>query len=193
MEEEHFQQLRQFMTKLSAGLVPLDVQDELVQLLADCWHMFSGSDQEGMGAYKLKRMKNPLWDTPLLTFSIARHGGMALGSTRAEVQEWAVDLDRRVAVCQIIGYRQVHPRQSAIDVKPIADELVRLILGSSQGDRLQWSADGRVRILSGKIFPSDSATNKTLEGRKKRLVKAMEERLGPHGWQRHGSWWERKG
>lgn len=193
MEETCFQQLRQFLMRLSAGPVPPDVQPELLQLLKSHWDMFSGSDQEGMEAYKLQRMEHPEWHPPVLTFTVERHGRTALGSTRADLQRWDVDLDRGVAECQVIGYRQVYPREAPVDVKPVADEMVRLIIGGSRDDRLQWSAGGRVRVLTGRIFPASFEVPKqTLEGRRKRFVKAMEERLAPRGWQHRGSWWERK-
>ncbi len=89
-------------------------------------------------------------------------------------------------------YRQAGPRQSAVDVNPIASELTELIVNGHNDERLQCSTDGRVRILSGKIFAANSAKKQTLEGRKKRLVKAMEERLPQLGWLRKGSWWVRK-
>lgn len=191
LEEARFQRLRQFLAKLSAGEVPLDVQPELVQLLENCWDIFSGSAQEGMEAYKLVRMEEPWWNPPRLTFTIERHGGTVLGSTRADLQYWVVDLDFREAECQVSGYRQLYPRAAPVDVDPIADELVRLIIRSSQDERLQWSANGSVRVLSGKIFPAYSAPKQTLEGRRMRLSGAIWKRLAPNGWQLRGSWWHR--
>ena len=145
-----------------------------------------------MEAYKLQRMEDPWWKPPILTFTIVRHGGTSLGSTRVELQEWDVYFDRLVAECQIIGYRQLYPRQAPLDVKPIADELVKLILSGSRDERFQWSADGRLRIRTGRILSSGSIPQRTLEGRRKHFNKALEERLAPYGWQRQGSWWEKK-
>lgn len=190
MEEGPLEELRQFLIKLPAGRVSSGEQLRLVQLLQNCWHMFSGSGEEGMAAYKVVRMEEPWWGPPVLTFEIERHGGTALGSTRAEIQIWHVDLDSRQAECQVGGYRQLYPRDAVFDVKPVADELAKLIICGSQDERLQWSATGRVRILTGKIIPAWS--KQTLEGRRKRFLKAMEERLAPQGWRRRGSWWERK-
>jgi len=81
--------------------------------------------------------------------------------------------------------------KAAFDVKPIADELSKLIISGSRDERLQWSSDGRVRILTGKILPA--SVKQTLEGRRRRFLRAMEERLGPHGWSRRSSWWQHKG
>lgn len=150
--------------------------------------MFGGSTESAMESYKLPRMRDPEWSPPSLAFEIVRHGSTALGSTRAERQVWWVDLDTRQAKCETVGYRQLYPRDAVFDVKPVADELSELFICGSQDERLQWSASGRVRILTGKILSAQP--KRTLEGRRKRLLRAMEERLAPHGWRRRGSWWE---
>ena len=90
------------------------------------------------------------------------------------------------------GYRQISPRAAPVKVRAIAEELTKLITSSSQDERLQWSVAGRVRVLTGRIFSAGPVPKQTLGGRSKRLLKAMEERLAPHGLQRRGSWWERK-
>ena len=190
MKNGRFQELRQFLTKLPAGQIPSDKQTTLVQLLQDCWDAFRGSGEEGMATYKLTRMEEPTWRPPHLTFIIERHGGTVMGSTRAEIQIWDVDLDSKAVECEVAGYRQLYSRDAILDVKPIADELAKLIICRNQDERLQWSAAGRVRILTGGILSARS--KQTLEGRRKRLLKAMEERLAPHGWTRRGSWWEQK-
>ncbi len=192
MEEASFRRLIQFLKKLPHGRVPLDLRPELIQLLKKCWELFSGSTEKEMESDKLQRIEAPYWETPLLKFTIERHRGTVFGSTRAELQHWIVDLGRRSAECYERGYRQLYPRVSPVDVKPIADELVNLIISGSQDDRLQWSAGGRVRVLTGTILPVTSAVKRTLEGRRKRFLKAMEELLTPHGWKRRGSWWKRK-
>jgi len=139
----------------------------------------------------LGRMKDVLWRPPILGFVIERHGGTVMGSSRAELQHWTVDVEHKTATMSVKGYRQKSPRQSAVDVKSIANELTELIINGHNDERLQWSTDRRVRVLSGKIFPDNSAKEQTLEGRKKRLVKAMEERLIQLGWLRKSSWWVR--
>ena len=192
MEQQPLEELRQFLMRLPAGPISSGEQPKLVQLLQGCWHMFSGSDEEKMEAWKLERMKEPVWNPPCyLAFEIVRHGGMALGSTRAERQIWYVDLNKRQADCQVVGYYQVYPRAPAFKVDQIADELVKLITSGSSDERLQWAKNGHVRVNSGKILPADSPKG-TLYGRRKRLVKAMEKRLAPQGWHLKGSWWSKK-
>lgn len=65
MDESLFERLRQFLATLPAGPVPPERQPELVQLLADCWDLFDGSDQEAMESYELERMEAPYWKTPI--------------------------------------------------------------------------------------------------------------------------------
>jgi hypothetical protein len=69
-------------------------------------------------------------------------------------------------------------------------QLAQLIIDRSQDGRLKWSADGRVRVLTGKIFPDIGSPKQTMRGRRKRLLKALEECLASHGWKRKLSWWE---
>ena len=80
--------------------------------------------------------------------------------------------------------------QARVDVKPLADEIAMLIISGDDDERLQRLADGRVQILAGRIFPPGSTVKQTVEGRRKRLNKALEERLSPHGWLRTRSWWQ---
>jgi hypothetical protein len=191
MEDDAFERLKEFMDNLPAGTVAQEMRGELIPLLMECWHRFSGSDEGSMAAYKLERLEYLYWDPPLITFIIERHGGMAMGSSRAELQGWEVNLNNRVAKYWKEGYRQIFPRNPPLDVKPIADELSRLIIAGERDDRLQWSTTGRVKILSGKIILSFQTPKQTIEGRRKRLIKALEKRLNPRGWKRHRAWWEK--
>ena len=187
MELTDFQRLKQVLSKLPPGRIALDGQAELPRLLEGCWDMFDGSADESMAAYKLARAEDLIWDPPFLMFTIERHGGTSLGSTRAELQEWTLDLEHMIAKREKIGYRQVYRKQAPFDVKPIARELCEAIVSGSSDERLRWSGSGAVQVLTSIILPMSS--KKTLEGRRKRLRKAMREMLAPHGWQSHGSWW----
>ncbi len=48
---------------------------------------------------------------------------------------------RHVSQSETVGKA---PRAASVDVKPIADELVKLIISGRQDERLQWSAGGHV-------------------------------------------------
>ncbi len=183
-------QLRKYLKRIPEG----EITDtaELEGLLASCWDKFTG-DYGGMEPQKLLgRMKDVLWSPPILGFVIERHGGTVMGSSRAEIQTWELNIEQETINMRVRGYRQLSPRQAAIKVQPIADELAELIKNGHHDERLHWSTDERVRILSGKLFPANSAQKQTLEGRRKRLAMAMEERLTPFGWLRKGSWWVRQ-
>ena len=155
--------------------------------MVSCWGEFEGSAAEGMEAYKLKgRMEDVVWEPPLLSFRIERHGGTVVGSTRAELQRWAIDTEEASASCGIAGHRQLYPTSPRWDARPAAEEVVGLVVGRQDNELLKWRPDGSVRILVGKILPAGSAKKQTLEGRRKRLRVAVEELLGKEGWQKVG-------
>jgi hypothetical protein len=82
--------LRDLLGATTAG--PIINIKPLLQVLKGCWHDFDGSDSSAMAGYKLDRMERVSWFPPVLTFTVERHGGVMMGSTRAELQEWTVDL-----------------------------------------------------------------------------------------------------
>lgn len=182
--------LRAYLKQIPKGSIADPT--ELAKLLAGCWDEFVG-DYGGMAPHKLHgRMEQVLWKPPMLDFVIERHGATVMGSSRAELQHWTVNIEQKTANMQVVSYRQISPRQASVDINPIAKKLVSLIISGRQDERLQWFADGRVRLLTRRILSSDLVPKQTFEGHRKRLRKAMEKRLAPHGWQCLGSWWERK-
>src|SRR5216684_9323390 len=86
--------LREHLSALPTG--DISAVGPVTALLAACWNEFAGSGSERMHAGKLARMEDVRWNPPVLSFRIERHGAMGLGSTRAELQHWRVDLDRRL-------------------------------------------------------------------------------------------------
>ena len=158
---------------------------QLESLLANCWEDFRGANAEGMEARKLfGRMEDIFWKPPVLTFTLERHGGTALGSTRAELQYWQVNIETRSAACSAGSYRQVTRMQPRLNVKPIANVIVGLIIERRQDKRLKWHTDDSVHLLIGKILPRDSAVKQTLRGRRKRFSAEVEQLLATHGWRR---------
>jgi hypothetical protein len=90
------QQLLEYLSTMSPGEIA-DV-GQLDSLLAACWDQFDGGNAEGMEAYKLLgRMESISWNPPVLSFTIERHGGTVLGSTRADLQSWEVNVRGRCA------------------------------------------------------------------------------------------------
>ena len=148
------------------------------------WRDFDGSSSDGMAPEKLYRMEDIRWEPPNLYFVIERHGGTVLGSTRAELQYWQVDLQHRTATIIGTGRRQLKPMAPRVQTKPIAKAIVESILAGRDDDRYQRRQDGSVKILTGKIFPTGSGCAETIRGRRKRLCNDIEELLGTHGWER---------
>src|SRR5262245_57885057 len=89
--------LSSFLATLPQG--PITDTSTLARLLADAWHDFAGSNYAGMEGRKLldRNIEYVAWTPPLLTFTVERHGATVLGSTRAKLQEWTLDLEMRTA------------------------------------------------------------------------------------------------
>jgi hypothetical protein len=178
--------LKDYLAGLKPG--PLKETSQLAHLLARVWDDLKGDrDEGGMSGEKLitrtgSRMEKVEWDPPVLTFEIERHGAAkAGGSTRAALQRWEVDLDQRSATYKGAGRRQLSPMANRVDVEPIADEIVGLIVGRVKDHRIHWLPDGQVRVEMGKIFP-DGPPKKTVQGRRTRLRKRLIEMLSEKGW-----------
>jgi hypothetical protein len=67
------------------------------------------------------RMESVLWEPPLLTFVIERHGSTIRGSTRAELQHWTVDVNQGTATLALGGHRQLYPAQPRLNIQPLVD------------------------------------------------------------------------
>jgi hypothetical protein len=173
--------LREYLARLPPGEV--DQAGEVERLLAACWDAFEGGDAEGMEGTKLhRRTKRVRWTPPILSFAIERHGGTVRGSSRAELHEWELNIDRQKAALVRRGHRQLHPNQPHLDVERIADEVAGLIAGQRPNPWLKWYPDGRVQVLAGVILPDGSAVSQTLRGRRQRLRQAIRARLERAGW-----------
>lgn len=173
-------ELRRFLDALSAGWVEPDPRFR--HLLVNAWPALEGSGESSMAPYKLERAERFEWCPPFLTFRIERHGARALGSTRAELQTWTLDLDARTASAARSGHKQLSPAARRVDVRPIAADLSRLIRAGKASSRLKWLSLEAVEVRVGVVLP-DSGFKQTLQGRRKRLRAALIAELQPHGWQ----------
>ena len=175
--------LRVFLRALPVG----PVEDAgLVDVLAAAWDWLDRDDRS-MEAFKLDRLEAPRWDGSVLTFSVERHGGTVLGSTRAEVQHW--EIDPGAASARLTGrtHRQLYAMAPRLDVRPLATEVAALILAGAEDDRLKWSADRSVATVRiGKVIPAESAARQTVTGRHRRFRAALDHELADH---RVGSSW----
>lgn len=160
-------------------------RDAIEKLLSKCWEEIAGTQGGMKGEKLLRRTANMNWQPPRLTFEIERHGATVQGSSRAEIQTWDVDVDKGTAIpSSDFRYRQLRPREAAVDVRPIATEIVALILAGKEDPRIKWRSATRVQVLMGKILPKASVVKQTLAGRRRRLRDAMDEALAPYGWKR---------
>lgn len=167
--------------------MPPESNAELESLLVDAWDSLDGGDLGGMESNKLiGRVEDPDWSPPRLTFQIERHGGMALGSSRAEMQGWVVDIDNQTAYCNQVGFRQLRARQKPLSVEPIAEKVADTILSGKSAPWLQRNKDG-VRVLSGQLLGDPSTPKQTLAGRQKRFRQALIMLLEPNGWEAKGA------
>jgi hypothetical protein len=173
------ERLRQYLD--SFGNSSGSASTDLPNLLARAWNELDGGDQESMHAGKLHRIETAEWQPPVLTFTIERHGGTVLGSTRAEVQTWAVNLD--TATASIVGttHRQLRSMAPRLNVEPIAREVAELIAEGADDPRLRWSADrSSVHVVASECLPP--AYEQTMAGRRKRLWAALAAELQSKGW-----------
>ena len=106
-------ELAALLRNTPSGSVQGEKLTEVVNTLQECWHEFEGSTDNKMAAYKLERVENMTWHPPVLSFDIERHGAMARGSTRAEIQQWELDLEKKTANCSVIGKRQLTSASTA--------------------------------------------------------------------------------
>ena len=173
------------LQELLAAVPPGPVPDgtKLDKALATCWDDFRGSYEGGMKNDKLLgRMENVQWQSPVLTFTIERHGGTVNGSTRAELQHWELNLDYQTASIVKEGHRQLEPMAPRVSVKAIAEEIAGLILSGSEDERILRLDDGSVKVRASRVFADGSGFKQTVAGRRKRLVECVRDQLVEHGW-----------
>lgn len=172
--------LKKLLSMLSA-LPPGKVSDveSIATALKSVWHLFEGSYESAMAAHKLGRMESAEWVPPNFSFVIERHGGAVLGSTRAELQQWHFDLEKMTALSSRTGkFRIVKPVANSVtkaDIDKLAMELIVLIEGHSNDDRLKWTDQNNVRVILSRVF--SDGVKQTIRGRQKRLKYALISRL----------------
>jgi hypothetical protein len=126
-------------------------------------------------------MKGVEWNPPMLSFTIERHGGTVMGSSRTEVQGWWVDAQAKTVYCEKVSHRQVRPMQRRIYIKPLVESILPAMRSGSENELVDKHDDGTL------IFPKGSAVRMTLEGRRKRLREAVADVLLKEGWKRLGN------
>src|SRR5262245_59631739 len=140
------------LSSLLATLPPGPVPDpgDLERLLASCWYEFKGDDGGMTGQKLLGRMEEVVWQPPILSFTVERHGGTVQGSSRASLQQWRLDLDKKTAWCEERRFRQVRGRQPRLDVRALAEEVASLIFRHQEDERTAQVVRGRTGASPGR-------------------------------------------
>jgi hypothetical protein len=168
--------LEDFLEKQPPG--PIKAND-VAHLVADAWDELDVSDDTSMQANKLWRMEEVEWKSPFLCFDIERHGATVKGSSRATVYTWSIDIGDGTASIVRQRRRQLYDMDTRIDIKSIAKSLLEAFEGK-EDERLKWKKDGSVQLNIAVIIPE---TNKqTTSARRRRLRRALDKLLSPHGW-----------
>jgi hypothetical protein len=147
------------------GAIEGHAKYKVMHLLANCWDELEGAGETAMQARKLDRAEDVSWNPPVLSFTIERHGATVLGSSRAELHRWSVDMHERTARCEPGRYRQL---------RPTAPRLVKLGI-------LVWKSDDEIEVKHGRLVPG-GGYQQTVAGRRRRFRKQLTERRQTIGW-----------
>jgi len=171
--------LATFLSNLQSG--PVADPRAVERLLVLEWDSFQGSGAGGMRASKLRgRTEEMYWRDPNLTFSIERHGGTVNGSTRAELQDWTINISWRTAEVVSLRRRQLRPTAKRLNVLPIAEEVADVIISGRESEIVQRLPDGRVKVRIGSLI--GGGFEQTIAARRKRFRIALEKLLTSRGW-----------
>jgi hypothetical protein len=180
------QRLRDALRDVPQG--PIDNIDLVLSLLKGCWNELMGSNDTSMRDFKVDRAEQFSWRTPSLSFTIERHGATVVGSTRAELQNWTVNLDSASAYHSEGRFRQLVRQAPRLDVKSI---VARVCDAVQQGPRSEcdlvrkgivfWSSEGEVIIKHGALVPGDGY-RQTVAGRRRRFRQELAAKMSERGW-----------
>src|SRR5688500_9385030 len=101
-------------------------------MMADVWDGLSGAGDAAMAGHKITaidqhtgepRARNWLWEPPVLSFSIVRHGAFMLRSKRGERHRWRVDLDTGLASYFTEGYEKLVPNAPRVNLLAVMDRI----------------------------------------------------------------------
>jgi hypothetical protein len=152
----------------------------VLRLLGSAWDALglTAVEWDSNRVYRAEALE---WDDPVLRFKVERHGGTVLGSTRADLYTYEVDLDRHTFECTGGTHRQLYKMNPRMDARKVATQAWEVIEG---GQDHAWVKkrypDGRVELAIGQVVPAD-VPKQTLAGRRKRFRDAMGTEAPP-GW-----------
>ena len=151
--------------------------------LSQCWESIPGSDVKSTTADKLRRAEEVYWTPPILSFTLERHGGTVLGSSRASLHYWEVDTERPEARIVNTSVRQLSPKAQVMDIDAKANEIATLILNGVDDRRVTWLEDRqRVQVNIGEVIPQTNP--QTTQGRRKRFRAILESLMSEANWTR---------
>ena len=182
------QELRDYLNVLPSGNI--ENTDKLEALMISCWNRLEGNDDGAMRRHKISgRLESVSWRSPVLSFAIERHGLVMMGSSKATVQHWEVNVLKGTAKCVQEKNRQLYPRAKPVYVKPIAEEISRKIFVAEEDPRFCWLADGQqVRVNLSAAIPGNALDYKqTMMGRRRRLRDCLLQIMSQAGWARVGT------
>jgi hypothetical protein len=164
-------------------------QGRLCDLLIRCASAgyINGFRQEAMEPRKINRAKSiEIVDEKTIRFSIERHGGTALGSKYATIQEWTINVAEGTAECSEVGRRRIEPLEPSItkvQLAELAQNLFDRVEGNDHKDpRIRWLEDGRITIRIGRCIPSEGVAKLTVEGRRRRFKESLRAEAQLRGW-----------
>lgn len=151
--------------------------------LSQCWESIPGSDVKSTTADKLRRAEEVCWTPPILSFSLERHGGTVLGSSRASLHYWEVDTEQPEARIVKTSARQLSPKAQVMDIEKMANEIATLILNGVDDRRVTWLEDRqRVQVNIGEVIPESNP--QTTQGRRKRFRVVLASLMSEANWTR---------
>lgn len=185
------QKLAVLLRNTPAGVVPAGTRVKVLKMLEACWTEFDGSADSKMTYWKVVRKEGAgdlVWDPPILSFTVDRHGAAVLGSSRAEKQEWRLDLEKKTAYRDTIGFRQIRPAAARLNVKPIAARVCETVRQGPNSNSaliskgiLVWN-DDHIVVRHGMLIPNDGP-QMTISGRRKRFRAELKCLMGAIGWE----------
>jgi len=162
------------------------VDDNCLRILAElsqCWESIPGSDVKSTTADKLRRAEEVCWTPPILSFTLERHGGTVLGSSRASLHYWEVDTEQPEARIVNTSVRQLSPKAQVMDIDAKANEIATLILNGVNDRRVTWIEDRqRVQVNIGEVIPETNP--QTTQGRRKRFRVVLASLMSEANWTR---------